>query len=298
MRVLITGINGHIGSTVAKYLIENGYEVVGVGRSKCLIDEVSEYIIGDISDINLRKKLVTAIKPCSAIVHAAALLNKNLNDAMISLTNCLGTQQILSLALDWKCKSLVYVSGVQVIGIPKQKIITEKHPVNPLTAYHASKLYGEHLMEIAQKNGLNAVSLRVTSPVGVGMSQNRILPIFVSKAIKGESITLLGEGTRYQNYVDARDVALAIEICIKSMKSGLFNIGGKTGISNVLLAEKCISILNSTSKILFSDNIDLEEGIIWNVSIKKSERELKYKPKYSIDDIIKELGDKYENSFY
>src|SRR5258708_30740608 len=117
---------------------------------------LSEHVEASLGSEGAIERVCKALQPCQVIVHAAASLTHDKYDLSISLTNCLGTQQIVKLAHIWRCLQLVYTSGVPVIGRPLQHPITEDHPLQPLTAYHASKLYGEDLMRMAEDNGCHA----------------------------------------------------------------------------------------------------------------------------------------------
>ena len=103
----------------------------------------------------------------------------------------------------------------------------------------------------------------------------------------------LGSGTRRQNYVDVRDVAVAVEKCLLRRTTGIFNIAGNRSISNKDLAETCVSNLRSSSSITFTGQPDREEGIAWEVSIEKAKRCLDYSPRYGIEESILSLGAEY-----
>jgi len=94
------------------------------------------------------------------------------------------------------------------------------------------------------------------------MPDNKILSAFVRRSMADLPLQLIGRGTRKQNYVDVRDVAEVIWSCLQRRFSGIFNIAGRTCISNIELAEKCIRILRSTSEMQFIDRKDPEEGIV------------------------------------
>ena len=118
-------------------------------------------------------------------MHAAAAVDHDPAAISVSLANCAGTQSVIAAAERWRA-TLVYISGVTVIGRPASLPVTEDHSVDPPTAYHASKLYGEHLTTLARRRGMAAASLRLTAPVGPGMPGGRILSVFVERALAGE----------------------------------------------------------------------------------------------------------------
>ncbi len=285
MRVLVTGISGNVGRAIATCLNNAGWQVVGA------VELQRRFDLGSASFV---EEVYGATSPCHAIVHVAASLDKDLYSPTISLTNCLGTQQILRLAEIWNTDRIVYISSIGVIGTPRQLPVTEEHSVNPPTAYHASKLFGEHLMRLANEKGLSNVALRLTSPVGPNMSDSSILPIFVKNALYNRPLLLQGRGMRRQNYVDVHDVANAVKTCLCRDVTGIFNIAGKNSISNLGLAEACVRTLGSSSKIYFTGQPDSNDRINWEVSIDKAMKCLNYNPRYSIEESIRSIGCKYD----
>src|SRR3989339_1287562 len=246
MRVLVTGASGMVGGTIATHLLEKGFEVIALNRNPTLIKGLAQSVQEDISMASLTERIINEIDPCDAIVHTAANMDKNSYNFDIIHTNCFGTQQLLNLAKIWGVNRFIFISSVPVIGIPQVLPITEEHPTHPLTAYHASKLFGEYLVQIAASNQLAGTILRLPSPVGPKMPDNRILSSFVKNSLVNMPLQLSGQGSRKQNYVDVRDVAVVVENCLHRKISGIFNIAGKNCISNLELACLCIQILKSS----------------------------------------------------
>jgi UDP-glucuronate decarboxylase len=298
MKVLITGATGFIGGAIARYLVAQGAEVIALDQRDLVAGGFSKVIIADIGRTSLAKSIADEIDSCDAVVHAAAAMDKNLYNFDISLTNCLGTQQLLYLAKIWHVKSFIFLSGVTVIGLPRELPITEEHPITPRSAYLSSKLYGEYLVDIASTDSMAGTVLRLTAPIGPGMPDNRILADFVKKSLAGMPLTLLGKGTRRQNYVDMRDIISAVWTCLQRRISGTFNIAGRSSITNRELAERCIRLLGSSSEIEFTGAPDPEEGMVWDVSIHKAKELLSFDPHHDIDDMIKELGSYYADRLY
>ncbi len=291
MRVLVTGTSGHIGGAVARYLAGADCFVSGISRRReDSLPEAVEQHSFDIGDDEFVQHATSAIAPCDAIVHAAALLDPDPYAPGISRTNCWGTQQILRLAEEWQVKGFVFMSGVAVIGSPLQHPITEEHPAHPSSAYTASKLFGEHLVAAFARAHSCGASLRVSSPVGPGLTAERIFSIFVERALAGETISVRGEGRR-QDYVDVRDVARAAELGIQQETAGVFNIGSGKAVSNLELAEAVVHTLKSPSEIRCEADPDAQEDPCWDVSLEKARRTLGYEPRYSLEDSIQALAE-------
>jgi len=294
MKVLVTGTSGFVGGAIADSLLKIGWEVIGVSRNPEANAKPFPQIRVDIGSGDAVEQFVKSAPLCSAIVHAAASLDTGLYAPEIALTNCLGTQNILRLANLWQVEEFVFISSIGVAGIPRERPITEEHPTTPGSAYHASKVFGEHLVAIAsQKDGLKGAVLRISSPVGPGMPDNRILSVFIRRALNGDPLVLLGHGSRLQNYVDVRDVGLAVARCIQRKATGVFNIAGETALSNRELADLCVSLLDSMSSVTFSKDADPEEGLAWEISIEKAAREFEFRPRHKIEESISDMARYY-----
>jgi nucleoside-diphosphate-sugar epimerase len=91
--------------------------------------------------------------------------------------------------------------------------------------------------------------------------------------------------------VDVRDIASAAELSLNGNMAGIFNIASEESVSNLALAEKCIKLCGSLSKITFNGLPDPEEGFNWDVSIEKAKREMGYSPRYALDQSIQSVMD-------
>lgn len=288
MRVLVTGTSGHLGGVIGTRLLEGDHEVIGISRRlNRSARTLSRALSLDLGSAGAAEAIEAAVPRCDVIVHAASAIEPDPYAPAITLTNGLGTQQLLSLASSWRVESFVYLSSVPVIGRPQTTPVTEAHPAQPRSAYHASKLFGEHLVRVSDVPG---VSLRLTAPVGPGMSDRRVLPVFVRRAIDGQPLEVAGEGTRAQDYVDARDVASAVEAAIERRASGLFNIAAGRCIANLALAQLCVDVLDSSSGVQLSGTPDPEEGVRWEVSVTRAEEVLGYRPAHPLEDSIEALA--------
>jgi UDP-glucose 4-epimerase len=239
-------------------------------------------------DIGSREAIEAAgaMEPCEAVVHAAAAIDLDPHADSIARTNCTGVQHVLWLAERWGSAGFVFISSVPVIGRPVRLPVSEDHPVDPPTAYHASKLFGERLTELARRGGLAAASLRLTSPVGPGMPDGRILSVFIRRALEGEPLEVAGEGTRAQDYVDVRDVADAVAACLAEGAAGIFNVASGRAVANADLARRCVEALDSRSEVVLTGHPDPEEGVRWEVSVARAAAAFGYSPGRSLEESI------------
>lgn len=296
MRVLVTGATGQVGRAVSWTLAEQGHDAVSLSRGTSGPSGAAEHVAVDVGAPDSSERVAAATARCDAIVHAAAAIDGDPHSPAVALTNCLGTQQLLRLAERWEVEGFVYMSSVPVIGRPRLLPIDEDHPVDPPTAYHASKLYGEQLCELARRRGVRTAALRLTSPVGPGTPSERILGAFVRRALSGEPLEVLGEGTRRQDYVDVRDVAVAVGAALSLGAEGCFNVARGESVSNLELADACVRVVGSDAPVVTGSRPDPEEGARWDVSIARAATTLGYSPRYTIEDSIAAAADGLESA--
>lgn len=284
--VLVTGVNGQIGRVIAEFLLDD-YIVYGASiepGNQTGLD--IHYLQIDIANIGSFTSLPENV---DAIVHCAAIItNDGLSNILVD-ANCKGVQNMAAYALKSKCKEFIYFSSLPIIGKPSQIPITENHPVtNPPTVYHSTKYFGELVLNNLLKD-INLSIFRIPSPIGRNTPVNKIIPVFVKNAIENHNYTLLGTGGRIQNYIDVRDIARAVRCAIEKEANGIFNIASGKSYSNKEVAELCIKLFNSSSRINYQ-GVDKEEDYQWIVSTEKAKNELGFEAIYSLEDTLNEIG--------
>lgn len=285
MKILITGINGLVGRGIAEFFYnKEENEVIGIGRNEfCIHEFCNRYIKVNITNENLANILKNLKIEFNIIIHCAASLEGR--DSDIFNINSFGTYNILKTAKILNCKKFIYISSISVIGKPKTIPITEEHEERPITSYQYSKYLGEQILKL--EKDIDIYIFRIASPISIYTPKEKILPVFIDNCINNKDIVLYGKGKRIQNYIDIRDIAMAISFAMKKENtSGLYNIVGEN-ISNIKLAEICIKILKSNNSIKFENDLYGCDNEKWIVSGKKAFENLGYKPKFNIENIIK-----------
>lgn len=285
MKILITGVNGFVGSSLLDELIEDHF-VIGVGRKE-KNEKVSKYVQWDIGTWD--DSIARRIGKCDAIIHAAASLSIKDDDDDLLRANCVGTYHIYKLAraLSPAPKCVFYISSAPIIGLPVRHPIDESHPMNPQLMYHATKLSGEYILNQLNRCGTEVVNLRIQAPIGRNMPVKSIVPIFIHNAIKGENLVLNGKGTRKQTYLDFRDLGQVIKDNLtKEDIAGTYVIAGPKPVSNIDLARLCIEKAKTRSEIEFSGKPDAADNVVWDFDCSKAREKLGFVPQYSIEDSV------------
>lgn len=286
MRVLVTGSSGHVGGAVATHLAAAGHHVIGLGRTGGGGEGVADEVAADLGRPETWETLTGVLPDFDAVVHAAACLDQRLDAAEVAVVNCGGTQSVAATAVE-RGAALIHISGVPVIGAPVVLPIDEGHPTAPRTAYHASKLFAEHVTSLAGEAGIAAVSLRLSSPVGPGLPEGRILSVFARSAARGEALHVAGRGTRRQDYVDVRDVGTAVEAALDRRAEGVINVAAGTSVSNEELAHRCVELAGTRAAVVVGERPDPLDDVAWEVSIERASELLGWRPERTIDDAIR-----------
>ena len=288
-KVIITGVNGLIGSTIAEYLVKE-YDVIGTSIEDDNLTGLDIQYVQ--SDITIKESLNSLPEHVDVIVHCAAIISGDNFSNLLLNANCIGVQNIAYYALRSNCSQVIYFSSLPIIGKPQIVPIKEDHPINPPTVYHITKYFGELVLKKLLAETRLAI-FRIPSPIGKKTAQNKIVPVFVKNAINNVDYTLLGNGGRIQNYIDVRDIARAVGGAIERNANGTYNIASEKSYTNKELAELCISLFNSKSSIHY-DGEDKEEDYQWIVSTEKAKRELGFTAKYSLEDTLLEIVKNYK----
>jgi UDP-glucose 4-epimerase len=279
VRILVTGHTGLVGGAVFERLAGEGHDVVGASRRSSPAVDLGE---PDAAASALRE-----LGPFDAVVHAAASLDPA--SPQTGTVNRAGTGVVVAAAEEWGA-ALAFVSGVTVIGAPRRIPIDEDHPTDPANEYLASKLDGERIVADAAGRGLRAASLRVTAPIGTAMPRTRILGAFVLRALRGEPLELVGQGTRRQDYVDVRDVAAATAAWLERGPAGVFNVGSGRSVSNMGLAQTVVETLGSSSAIRFAREADPADRVHWDVSIARAREAFGYEPTVALEASVRDIA--------
>lgn len=291
--ILVTGINGFIGRNIPSELISKN-DIIGCGRQNSPArPEISHYIQCELGNKNFISSILNSTGTVDTIIHCAASLYEN---SAIIQSNCQGITQILDLAKQLAIKKIIFLSSIPVIGKPVFLPITEEHPLAPMTVYHASKIFGENTLNLLQKENIQVIILRISSPIGIDMDKSKIFSVFIENCMQNKDLSLSGEGKRIQNYIHVRDIWQAISLSLDYKQSNVFNIAHEISYSNYELAQLCIEQTHSRSKIQFTGKNDPEEENKWIIDISKAKQELNFKPQISLETSIREKAEHYANT--
>jgi UDP-glucose 4-epimerase len=246
MRTLITGGAGFIGSNLAVELLRQGCNVRVLDNLasgyESNVPVSADFVKGDVRDFAIVER---AAQDVDAIFHLAASVgNKRSidNPVLDAEINVLGTLHVLEAARANSVPKVVISSSAGIFGELKTIPIREDHPVEPDTPYGASKLCAEKQgLAYSKLYPMNVVCLRYFNVFGPRQrfdAYGNVIPIFVFQLLRGETLSIYGDGEQTRDFVHVTDV---VQANIKAAKakglSGAFNVGSGTRITINRLVE-------------------------------------------------------------
>ena len=236
-RCLITGGAGFIGSNLADELIKRGNEVL-------VIDNLSTGKIGNVNpaakfyDLDIRDldKIAPLFEGVDYVFHLAAWprVQPSIEDPIGSHeVNLNGTLNVLMASRDAGVKKLIYSASSSAYGNQAQMPLKENMPAEPLSPYGMQKYMGELYCRLFSAiYGLPTVSLRYFNIYGKHQplegAYALVIGIFIRQQLKGEPMTICGDGENRRDYTSVVDVVRANILAVISSKTGkgeVINIG-------------------------------------------------------------------------
>src|ERR1700759_4751966 len=198
MRVLVTGGSGFIGSHVVDKLRLAGHQPVIYDLRPSPWHETGsvETLLGSITD---RAELERALHSCDAVAHLAAVADVNDVHAEpedAERVNARGTVTVLEAARRAGVKRIVYASTIWVYSDCEGEVVDEDTLLPaPSHLYTSTKLAGELYCKAYQElYGIDYTILRFGIPYGPRAREAAVIPAFVGRALRGEALTLAGDG--------------------------------------------------------------------------------------------------------
>ncbi|MCJ7646742.1 NAD-dependent epimerase/dehydratase family protein [bacterium] len=301
MRCLVTGCAGFIGSHLAEKLIQSGFEVIG-------IDSFTDYYDRRIKETNvqgllqsssftliredlLRIDLDKLLSGVDYIFHHAAQPGVTASwggrfETYLN-NNILATQRLLESAKKIPLKSFIFASSSSVYG-DCELPMREDRLLSPISPYGVSKLACENLCYSYWKNfGVPVVSLRYFTVYGPRQRPDMAFHKFIRAILKGEQITIYGDGNQTRDFTYIEDAVKANFLVIEKNCSGeAFNIGGGTHIK---VNEVAVLLERLIKKKAVVRHINPQKGDIRDTlaDIGKARARLDYDPGFDLVEGLK-----------
>jgi UDP-glucose 4-epimerase len=296
-KVLVTGGAGFIGFHLCKKLstLTNNltiYDNLSSGTMQNVKDTPkANFVKGDILDF----KNLCALPKTDLIYHLAAqvVVPYSMENPLEDFeTNAKGTLHVLEKARKDDAK-IVFASSAAVYGNPTVFPTPEDYGFHPFSCYGLSKVVGEEYCQMYESQyGLDVTIMRFANVYGSRC--HGVIHDFLDKIAKNPNkLEIIGTGLQSRDFVHVSDVVdAAVTVGTSEVANGkTYNIGfGKT-ITIIDLAKMMLKILNLQDKtVITTTNVSWQGDVtkIW-FDITKAKKELKWTPKISLEDNIKEI---------
>src|SRR5437870_11944916 len=296
MRVLVTGAAGFLGSHLCDRLLAQGYRVVGMdnfltGNSANLAHLRShpdfQLVLHDVTNF------IELEGPLDAVLHFASPASPvdYLEHPIPTLkVGSLGTHKALGLAKAKGARFLL-ASTSEVYGDPLVRPQNEEYwgnvnPVGPRGVYDEAKRFAEAItMAYHRYHNLDTRIVRIFNTYGprMRMRDGRVVPNFITQALKGEPLTVYGQGeqTRSFQYVD--DLVTGLHRLLESQEHMPVNIGNPHEMTVLQFARKILELTGSTSSIEYRP-LPQDDPQVRQPDISKAKRVLNWEPKVSLEE--------------
>lgn len=251
MKILITGGAGFQGSHLSEFLLSEGHDVTVLNTySKeiepniAVIGSRARVIYGSITDRTIVDK---SIRGQDVVFHLAANVNvdQSLKDPLSFLeVNVMGTHNVLEAVRENHVR-MIYASTCEVYGdghtLKDGELLDETAELSPNSPYAASKAAADRWCNAYHKSfGVNVTIVRPFNIYGERQKSGTfgaLIPILVRKALKGETLTVYGEGTATRDYLNIDDLVSAYNLVLHhpelSGKAINFASGVNTSVKDI-----------------------------------------------------------------
>jgi dTDP-glucose 4,6-dehydratase len=300
-RIVITGAAGFIGSHLSETLLDRGYEVIGIDN----------LLTGSTDNVaHLVNRPFTFIKhDVTNYIHVAGKVDYVLHWASPASpidylelpiptlkVGALGTHKALGLAKE-KGATFVLASTSEVYGDPlehpqKESYWGNVNPIGPRGVYDEAKRFAEAMTVAYHRfHNLDAKIVRIFNTYGPRMrvKDGRAVPAFASQALRGEDVTIFGDGSQTRSFTYITDLVDGIIKLMLSNVNEPVNIGNPREMSIEQIAKTIIEMTGSKSKLVYRP-LPTDDPKVRQPDITRARTLLGWEPKVALEEgLVKTL---------
>jgi len=299
-RTLITGGAGFLGSHLCNFFIGLGHEVI------CMDNLIKKENIENITHLMGHERFKFIKYDVTEYLHVEGKMDNILHFASLASpkdyldypiqtlkVGSLGTHKVLGLAKEKKARFLL-ASTSEVYGDPKVHPQPESYqgnvdPIAPRGVYDEAKRFGEAItMAYHRTHGLQTRIARIFNTYGPRMrlDDGRALPNFMVQALRGEDLTVYGNGIQTRSFCFVDDLIDGIKNLLDSDEVEPVNLGNPEEISILDFAKEIIYLTGSKSRIVFCP-LPQNDPKVRQPDITKAKKVLGWEPKVSRQEGLK-----------
>jgi UDP-glucose 4-epimerase len=258
---LVTGGAGFMGSHVAERLLARGHRVVVLddlsGGFRENVPEGTTFVKGSITEFELVNKLFDQ-HAFDYVYHLAAYAAEGLSHFIKRFNynnNLIGSVNLINASVNHNVKCFVFTSSIAVYGAGQSPMSEDMTPI-PEDSYGISKLSVEQELRVSHEMfQLDYVVFRPHNVYGerqnIGDRYRNVVGIFMNQLLRGEPMTIFGDGTQQRAFTHIDDVAPIIAECVDypNARNQIFNVGADTPYMVNELAELVAEAMGKPCKI-------------------------------------------------
>ncbi len=285
MNCIVSGGSGFIGSHIVDLLLEKGHRVKIIDIAEPIYPSAAEYVNANVLDL---EAMIRETRGAEIIFHLAAEANVNYyydKPVYSSELNTQGVVKVCEAARQNGVKRVIFASTEWVYQASNADEVDEDTPLYPPACRHiysASKLAAElYLQSYQLLYGVDFSIVRYGIPFGDRARPETVHPIFINKALKGEEITIHGDGMQFRQFVYVKDLAAGNVACLdEKARNQIFDINGSEKVT-------VVDIVHTIEKILgIKANYQTTEERAGSfkgrfITSKKAREILNWKPRYT-----------------
>jgi len=262
---LVTGGAGFMGSHVAGHLLAKGHDVVVLddlsGGFKENVPAGATFVQGSVTDNKLVDRLFDRHR-FDYVYHLAAYAAEGLSHFIKRFNytnNLIGSVNLINASVNYGIKCFVFTSSIAVYGAGQTPMTEEMIPV-PEDSYGISKLAVEQELRVTHEMfGLDYVIFRPHNVYGerqnIGDRYRNVVGIFMNQILRGEPMTIFGDGTQQRAFTHIDDVApiIAESVDIHAAHNQVFNVGADVPHTVNELAEVVAAAMGARCNTVYLD---------------------------------------------
>lgn len=293
MKILVTGVCGFIGSSLAERLLNAGYDVWGVDamrdnyalqQKQLNLKTLQGHRRFAFVPANILEMPFDALPEVQAVFHLAAETSVRASwqesFSLYSAHNMSATQRLLEYYKDKNLQKFVYASSSSVYGHAGELPSAEDDPLQPQSPYAVSKLAGEQLCSLYHSQfGVPTLILRYFTAFGPRQRPNMFIHMLIRHMLQQGEISLFNGGQHQRDFTYIDDIVAANLLALNSKAAGeIFNIASGQKVSLYSLVERLEALLQCTAQIGLSPYQAGDALTSWG-DIRKAQAHLNYTPR-------------------
>ena len=295
-RALVTGGAGFLGSHLCERLLERDYDVLCIDNFYSGTKDNVTHLLGnphfELARHDITFPLYVEVDEIYNLACPASPVHYQFDPVQTTKTSVHGAINMLGLAKRVKAR-ILQASTSEVYGDPKVHPQTEDYwgnvnPIGPRACYDEGKRCAETLFfDYHRQHGLEIKVVRIFNTYGPRMHPHdgRVVSSFIVQALKGEPITVFGDGlqTRSFCYVDDLIEAMLDYMQTPSSHTGPINLGNPREFTILELAQQVIAMTGSRSKIVFKP-LPADDPVQRRPDIRQARELIGWEPKVKLED--------------